>query len=51
MVTLIGPLATVSRELGQTWKGAAAAVDLCAEVWLVGVASILKAFFSSYYFA
>ncbi len=32
-----GPLATISREPGQAWKGAAAAVTLCAEVWLVGL--------------
>lgn len=31
-----GPLATINREPGQAWKGAAAAVTLCAEVWLVG---------------
>ena len=32
-----GPLSTISREPGQAWKGAAAAVKLCAEVWLVGL--------------
>lgn len=32
-----GPLATISREPGQAWKGAAAAVTLCAEVRLVGL--------------
>ena len=35
-----GPLATISREPGQAWKGAAAAVTLCAEVWLVGLPPI-----------
>lgn len=32
-----GPLATISREPGQAWKGAAAAVKSCAEVWLAGL--------------
>jgi len=36
-----GPLATISREPGQAWKGAAAAVTLCAEVWLVGLPPVL----------
>lgn len=31
----IGPPATINREPGQTWKGAATAVDLCAGVWLM----------------
>ena len=35
-----GPLATISREPGQAWKGAAAAVTLCAEVWLAGLPPI-----------
>jgi len=39
MVTRIGPLATISREPGQAWKGAAAAVDSGAGVWLVRVAT------------
>jgi len=39
MVTQIGPLATISREPGQAWKGAAAAVDSGAGVWLVWVAA------------
>ena len=37
-----GPLATISREPGQAWKGAAAAVTLCAEVWLVGLPPVTK---------
>ena len=41
MVTRIGSFATISCEPGQAWKGAAAAVDLGAEVWLVRAASIL----------
>jgi len=39
MVTCIGPLATINREPGQTRKGAAAAVDSGAGVWLVQVAT------------
>jgi len=39
MVALSGPLATESREPGQAWKGAAAAVDSCAGVWLVRAAT------------
>jgi len=34
MVGPFGPLATISREPGQARKGAAAAVTLCAGVWL-----------------
>jgi len=41
MVACIGPLATVNCEPRQAWKGAAAAVDPCAGVWWVRVASIL----------
>ena len=41
MVTCIGPLATISCEPGQARKGAAAAVDLGAGVWLVRVATLL----------
>lgn len=41
MVISIGPLATISREPGQAWKGAAVAVTLCAGVWLVEVATYL----------
>lgn len=37
-----GPLATISRQPGQAWKGAAVAVTLCAEVWLVGLPPFLK---------
>jgi hypothetical protein len=39
MVALIGPFATRNYELRQAWKGATVVVDLCAEVWLVGVIS------------
>ncbi len=35
MVLCIGPLATISREPRQAWKGAAAAVDSGAGMWLV----------------
>lgn len=44
MVGPAGPPATISREPGQARKGAAAAVTLCAGVWLVGFTSITKAF-------
>ena len=40
MVTCIGPLATIYREPGQARKGAAAAVDSGAGVWLVQVATL-----------
>ncbi len=40
MVAWVGPLATINREPGQAWKGAATAVDLCAGVWLVRVAAL-----------
>ena len=40
MVSLIGPLATASRESRQARKGATVAVMLCAEVWLMGVTAI-----------
>lgn len=40
LVTGVGPLATRNCESGQAWKGAAAAVDSGAEVWLASVASI-----------
>jgi len=40
MVGPAGPPATISREPGQAWKGAAAAVTLCAGVWLVGFTSM-----------
>jgi len=39
MVTRAGPLATISCEPRQARKGAAAAVDSCAGVWLVRVAT------------
>lgn len=40
MVGSVGPPATISREPGQAWKGAAAAVTLCAGVWLAGLTSM-----------
>jgi|AVFP01.1.fsa_nt_gi hypothetical protein len=43
MVGLAGPLATPSREPGQARKGAAAAVDVCAGVWLAWLATQLMA--------
>ena len=43
MVTRIGPLATISREPGQAWKGAAAAVDSGAGAWLAQVATLILA--------
>jgi hypothetical protein len=43
MVARIGPLATISCEPGQARKGAAAAVDLGAGVWLVRVATLISA--------
>ncbi len=48
MVGPAGPLATISREPGQARKGAAAAVTLCAGVWLVGFTSITTVLFSSF---
>jgi len=39
MVARAGPLATASREPRQARKGAAVAVNPCAGVWLVRVAS------------
>ena len=39
MVTLSGPLATISCEPRQAWKGAAAAAASSAEVWLDWVAT------------
>ena len=39
MAACAGPLATINREPGQTRKGAAAAVDSGAGVWLVQVAT------------
>lgn len=38
----VGPLATLNREPGQAWKGAAAAVDVCAGVWLAGPAALSR---------
>lgn len=40
MVGSVGPPATISREPGQARKGAAAAVTLCAGVWLAGLTSM-----------
>ena len=40
MVGPAGPPATINREPGQARKGAAAAVTLCAGVWLVGFTSM-----------
>jgi len=37
----IGPHATINRKPGQAWKGAATAVDSCAEVRLIGVPPFL----------
>ena len=42
MVACVGPLATRSREPGQARKGAAAAVDSGAGVWLAQVASLIN---------
>jgi len=49
MVGPAGPLATISREPGQARKGAAAAVTLCAGVWLVGFTSIAIISFPYFY--
>ena len=43
MVACIGPLATENCEPGQARKGAAAAVEPCAGVWLTRAASIFHA--------
>ena len=43
MVAPVGPLATIDCELRQAWKGATVAIDSCAGVWLMGVASSLPA--------
>ena len=40
MADRIGPLATINREPGQARKGAAAAVDSGAGVWLVRAATL-----------
>ncbi len=44
MVAPVGPLATRSREPGQTRKGATVAVSAGAGVWLAGIASLLCMF-------
>lgn len=49
MVAWVGPLATIIREPGQAWKGAATAVDLCAGVWLVQVAALHSRFPLKFY--
>ena len=41
MVARIGPLATRRCEPGQARKGATAAADVCAGVWLVRVATLI----------
>ena len=52
MVGPAGPLATISREPGQAWKGAAAADDSCAGMWLEArhPNSLFVFFFSLFYF-
>ena len=50
MVALIGPFATRNFELRQAWKGATVEVDLCAEVWLVGVISNISWLYPLSYF-
>ena len=45
MVAPIGSLATRNCEPRQARKGATVAVDVCAEMWLVGAASINDACF------
>ena len=52
MVAWMGPLATIIREPGQAWKGAATAVDLGAGVWLVQVAALLPSLlnFTQYFY-
>jgi len=45
MVVCIGPLATISREPGQARKGAAAAADSSAGVWLVQTATLSPPYF------
>ena len=42
MVTLSSPLAIISYELRQAWKGATVITDLCAGVWLVRVTANLE---------
>ena len=42
MVTLAGPLAMVRCELRQARKGATVTIELCAGVWLVGVATLYQ---------
>ncbi len=47
MVGPAGPPATINREPGQARKGAAAAVTLCAGVWLVGFTSMTSIYIPS----
>jgi len=42
MVAFAGPLATISCELRQAWKGATVTVDSGAGVWLALAASIFS---------
>ena len=48
MVGPAGPPATINREPGQARKGAAAAVTLCAGVWLVGFTSMTSIYIPSF---
>ncbi len=41
MVDRIGPLAMICCEPRQAWKGAAAAADSCAEVWLIRLTTLI----------
>jgi len=45
MVAWVGPLATINREPGQAWKGAATAVASCAGMWLAWAAAFKCPFF------
>jgi hypothetical protein len=38
----VGPLAMVSYELRQAWKGATVIVKSCAEVWLAGNSTLFS---------
>jgi len=46
MATSIGPSAMIHCKFRQAWKGATVAVDSCAGVWLVGVATQSSSAFS-----
>jgi len=41
MVDRIGPLAMIRCESRQAWKGAAAAADSCAGVWLIRLTTLI----------